>query len=124
MCDRSKVVAALSKADYELREKIIRDIGTFTVPLFKVVGKAIELAGTGTLIAIRGSHYILIAAHVWHEKLRSADKIGIGIQENIANGFFALGLRLFRVDRTLLSFVFRTVSADQSRHVVFSTAQP
>ena len=88
MCDRSKVVAALSGADYELRWRIIRDIGSFTVPLFMVVGRGIELAGTGTLFTDRDFHYILTAAHVWEEKLKSAVKIGIGIEEDIANRFF------------------------------------
>ena len=94
MCDRSKIVAALSGTDYELRWRIIRGIGSFTVPLFKIVSKGIELAGTGTLFATRGSHYILTARHVWEEKLKSADKIGIGIEEDIANRF--------SVDRSVL----------------------
>jgi hypothetical protein len=81
-------VATLSGPDYELRYRIIRDIGGFTVPLFKTISKEIELAGTGMLFTDRGSHYILTAAHVWEEKLKSAVKIGIGIQEDIANRFF------------------------------------
>lgn len=88
MCERGKVLAALTGVDYELRERIIRQIGSFTVPLFRVVSKEIKVAGTGTLFAVRGSHYILTATHVWEEKLRSAEKIGIGIQEDVDNRFF------------------------------------
>lgn len=34
--------------------------------------------GSGTLVEIQGSYYILTAAHVWH-KAREAEKIGLGL---------------------------------------------
>jgi hypothetical protein len=87
MCDLSKVAAALTGADDELRREIILDIGRFTVPLFAIRDTGIELAGTGTLFTSGGSQYILTAAHVWEEKLRSAAKVGVGIAADISNQF-------------------------------------
>ena len=87
MCDPGKIAAALTGADEELRQAIILDIGRFTVPLFAIRDTGIELAGTGTLFTSGSSQYILTAAHVWKESLRSATKVGIGIQADITNRF-------------------------------------
>jgi len=40
------------------------------------------LAGTGTLVYVGDSYYILTAAHVWEEVLKSAVKLGITLTEN------------------------------------------
>lgn len=87
MSDRSEVEAALTGENYELREEITLDIGRFTVPLFAIKDEGIELAGTGTLIAVRGVHFILTAAHVWKVGLKSATKVGIGTEPNLTNRF-------------------------------------
>jgi hypothetical protein len=87
VCDANKVVAALVGNDEELRREIVLDIGSFTTPLFAIGDSCIELAGTGTLFAYRNSKYILTAAHVWREKLKSAARVGIGIQSDIDNRF-------------------------------------
>jgi hypothetical protein len=87
MCDVSKVVAALTGTDEELRRRIVLDIGRFTVPLFAFGDSAIDLAGTGTLLDWQGSKYILTAAHVWKEKLSSALKVGVGIASDLTNKF-------------------------------------
>jgi hypothetical protein len=87
MCKVDKVVAALTGTDDSLRQKVVLDIGRFTVPLFSLDDKRIELAGTGALFAYRDSKYILTATHVWKEKLRNAVQIGIGIEVDINNRF-------------------------------------
>ena len=66
---------------------ITRDIGKFTVALFALYdhkdGEKISLAGTGTLLALGKEHYILTAAHVWEEVLKSASRIGITLIEGM-----------------------------------------
>jgi hypothetical protein len=86
MCDPNEVVTAL-RTSAELRQRIIRDIGSFTVALFAISDKKIELARTGTLLTFGGLYYILTAAHVWEEKLRFSAKVGIAIAEDIVNKF-------------------------------------
>ncbi len=91
MCNPSEILTALRGSD-ELKLRIIRDIGRFTVALFAAFdsekGGRLELAGTGTLLTVGGSHYILTAAHVWEEVLKSAAKVGITLTEDINHGFF------------------------------------
>jgi hypothetical protein len=59
----------------------------YTVALFALSaspqGDILTLAGTGTLVADGTAHYILTAAHVWHEVLKQADKLGISLRENV-----------------------------------------
>jgi hypothetical protein len=66
---------------------IVRNIGHFTVALFRIMGstprETLELAGTGTLVALNDRRFILTARHVWEEKLRTADRIGITMKENV-----------------------------------------
>jgi hypothetical protein len=82
----AELEAAL-KADTDLRQRIVRSIGSSSVALFALVddhGKdLLELAGSGTLVIVKGVHYILTAAHVWEEVLKSALKLGITMTDNI-----------------------------------------
>src|ERR1019366_9764793 len=86
LCSAGEVEATLRGSE-ELQFRIVRDLGSFTVSLFELSssedGDHLQLAGTGSLLTSGGSHYILTAAHVWHEVLKSADKIGITLEENI-----------------------------------------
>ena len=86
MCDPSELETTLRGSE-ELRQRIIRDIGSSTVALFAVFaskeGDRLELAGTGTLVVLGASYYILTAAHVWEEVLKSAAKLGITLTDNI-----------------------------------------
>lgn len=76
----------------ELRQQIVRDIGSFTVALFALTktekGDHVKLAGTGTLVVHGGFHYILTAAHVWHEVLKHATRLGINLAEDIGHRFY------------------------------------
>jgi hypothetical protein len=91
LCSAGEVEATLRGSE-ELQLRIVRDLGSFTVSLFALSssedGDHLQLAGTGTLLTAGGSHYILTAAHVWHEVLKSADKVGITLEENIDHTFF------------------------------------
>jgi hypothetical protein len=85
--DLTEIETVLRGDSPELREKIVRAVGSFTVALFAVFasrdGDRLELAGTGTLVAVAGSHYILTAMHVWDKVLKNAAKVGISLKEDI-----------------------------------------
>jgi hypothetical protein len=76
--------ASTSEATVEWN-RIARDNWIYTVALFALFhtpeGDLLSLAGTGTLVASGDGHYILTAAHVWHEVLKKADKVGITLRE-------------------------------------------
>jgi hypothetical protein len=90
MCSLDEIETALRGEELQLT--IIRDIGRYTVALFagfdSKEGSKLKLAGTGTLLTIGGSHYILTASHVWEEVLKCADKVGITLTEDIDHSFF------------------------------------
>ena len=71
----------------ELRQNIVRSLGSLTVTLFAVFddhGKdRLELAGSGSLVCVDDGYYVLTAAHVWEEVLKSAVKMGITLTDNI-----------------------------------------
>lgn len=66
-------------------DQIIRDTGMYTTALFAISGSPngdiLQLAGTGTLVVVEETHYILTAAHVWREYLKDSDSIGISLRE-------------------------------------------
>jgi hypothetical protein len=57
----------------------------YSTPLFSLKrtreGDVLRLAGSGTLVAHDGSHYILTAAHVWYEVLKYSDFVGVTLRE-------------------------------------------
>ena len=87
----SAIEARLRTEPSKLREEIVRDIGRFTVALFGVSrsseGDHLQLARTGTLVTVSGSHYILTAAHVWERVLKHSQKVGITLRENTDHQF-------------------------------------
>jgi hypothetical protein len=74
-----------------VRKSIVRSVGTFTVSLFAIsnseAGERLDLCGTGTLVAIAESHFILTAAHVWDRCLRRARQVGITLKEGVDHCF-------------------------------------
>jgi hypothetical protein len=50
-------------------------------------GEELRLAGTGTLVTLGGFYYVLTAAHVWEEVLKSSSKIGITLMEDRDHAF-------------------------------------
>jgi hypothetical protein len=70
-----------------MREQIVRTVGVHTVVLLTISGsregEVLDLGGTGTLVSMANSHFILTAAHVWEERLKSARDIGITLKEDI-----------------------------------------
>jgi hypothetical protein len=74
------------KADTDLRQRIVRSIGSSSIALFALLddrNRPLVLAGSGTLVIVKGIYYILTAAHVWEEVLKSALKVGITMTDNI-----------------------------------------
>jgi hypothetical protein len=63
---------------------IIRDATSNTVVIVAISrtrsGKQIKQAGTGTLVSLEGTHYILTATHVWDTALVDADELGFTIR--------------------------------------------
>jgi hypothetical protein len=72
-----------------LRDRIVRDIGLFTVGLLRVSqtahGERLDLCGTGTLVWFAGVHYIMTAAHVWEDLCKGAApaRVGLTLRENL-----------------------------------------
>jgi hypothetical protein len=68
-------------------ERVGRFLGTMTVALFAISdtssGEDLHFTGTGTLVTVGKSHYILTAAHVWEDGLKSSDRVGITLKEGI-----------------------------------------
>jgi len=91
MLSLAETEEVLRDAKSGLQDAIIRDIGKFTVALLAVFesqgGFRLELAGTGTLVAVGDSHYILTARHVWEKVLKSARAIGITLKEHVHQEF-------------------------------------
>jgi hypothetical protein len=87
MRDLEEIESELRADPSELRERIVLDVGSFTVALLSVTGSGpaekLQFAGTGTLVTDKVSHYILTAKHVWDEILDKAVKgakpVGVGI---------------------------------------------
>ena len=48
---------------------------------------SLQLAGSGTLVQVGDSLYVLTAAHVWEEVLKSASKIGTTLPEDLNHRF-------------------------------------
>lgn len=75
----------------ERMHKIVRETGFSAVGLFAISGppasEKLELAGSGTLVAVGGLHYILTARHVWEERLKSAKKLGLTIRSKLNHNF-------------------------------------
>ena len=64
---------------------LARGAQMYSTPLFALSktaqGDLLKLAGSGTLLAKGDTQYILTAAHVWHEMLKSADYVGVTLRE-------------------------------------------
>ena len=80
-------IEAMLRGSGDLRQRIVRNLGSSTVALFAVShshgGDLLKLAGTGTLAVVGDSYGILTAAHVWEDVLKSAVKLGITLTDNI-----------------------------------------
>jgi hypothetical protein len=87
MPSREEIVAMLLDEKSGLRESIVRDLGASTVALFAIsesgAGELLNFSGTGSLVQFANSHYILTAAHVWEERLKPSQRVGITLKENV-----------------------------------------
>jgi hypothetical protein len=90
--DPIEIQRRLFHASSGLAEKIGRDIGSYTVALLSVTGsgqnEVLRFRGSGSLVSIGDSAYILTAAHGW-EKFENALGIGLTLdKENVDHRFF------------------------------------
>ena len=80
-------IRSLLRSSSELRQNIVRSIGSSTVALFAVFDDhgtdRLELAGSSSLGRIGDSYYLSTAAHVWEKVLKHAVKVGITLTDNI-----------------------------------------
>lgn len=83
---------AAINADTELLQRILRSVGSSSIALLALLddhGKhVLELAGSGTLVIVKDTHYILTAAHVWEKVLKLALRLGITITDNINHKYW------------------------------------
>lgn len=84
-CNPHEIAGVLRDPKSRLPLKIIRNLGDFTVALLGISDhpERLELAGTGTLMAIDGANYILTARHVWDEVLAGTDQVGITLKADV-----------------------------------------
>lgn len=72
--------------DADLRQRIVRSIGSSTVALFAISyvhgNERLKFVGTGTLAVAGEAHGILTAAHVW-KVIKPASKVGITMTDRI-----------------------------------------
>ncbi len=89
-CSLNEIERLLRDETSGLAEKITRNLGDFTVALIAIYNgpnERLALAGTGTLLAIGGSHFILTARHVWDEVLSTADHVGVTLKPEITHRY-------------------------------------
>jgi hypothetical protein len=81
----------LFRSSPEEQERIGRNVGNFSVALFGVDGSAdyrnVNLVGSGTLVVLGKSHYVLTAAHVWHSGLKKYESTGLTLREDVDHCF-------------------------------------
>ena len=88
----AEVVSEIEKLLYldypsALGETITRELCDYTVAFIKYKDGGFSPVGTGTLVSFLDSHYILTAADVWEEELKTASKILIPLKENSGNRY-------------------------------------
>jgi hypothetical protein len=66
--------------DSPLCWRITRELADYTVAFVVANDGVLTMAGTGTLVSFRDSHYFLTAAHVWEKKLKDCESIRIPLK--------------------------------------------
>lgn len=82
----TREIEPIFRSSAELRDRIVRSVGNFTLALFGLSGlqpETSKFAGTGTWISSGGKQFILTAFHVWEEVLKRSDRIGITLREGV-----------------------------------------
>ena len=81
-----EISAILEDPKAELWQRTSRCVFDYTVALLTIPTSSVVApapAGTGTLVRIANSHYILTAAHVWEERLQSSRQVGLTLTPDI-----------------------------------------
>jgi len=75
----------------EEQKRIGRNVGNFSVALVGVDGspdyRDVNLVGSGTLVVLGDSHYVLTAAHVWLSGLKKHESTGLTLKEDVDHCF-------------------------------------
>jgi hypothetical protein len=89
------IEAILNGSDTEStngRLNIVRDMVMYTVGIFAELdseqGVKLNFIGSGTLVSINNSHYIMTAHHVWEIILKTAARLGITLRMNVDHQFY------------------------------------
>jgi hypothetical protein len=70
----------------DLRQNIVRSLGSSSVAMLALYDNGVKFVGSGSLVFVNNSHFILTAAHVW-DALQSAPVLGITVTDNINHKF-------------------------------------
>ena len=66
----------------DLMDEVMVSLKNYLVAFYVLIPgrprSRLRIIGSGTLVEFEGAHYILTAAHVWHET-RGADQIGLAL---------------------------------------------
>lgn len=92
MIDPYEIQGRLYDASSGLADKIGRDLGAYTVALLSVKGagkdEVLRFCGSGSLVSVGDSEYILTAAHVW-DMFESSAGLGLTLdKEDVDHRFF------------------------------------
>ena len=85
MSDLKEIEAQLLSTG-DLRQNIVRNLGSSSVAMLALYDNGVKFVGSGSLVFVGDSHYILTAAHVW-DALQSAPVLGITVTDNINHKF-------------------------------------
>ena len=85
MSDLKEIEAQLLSTG-DLRQNIVRNLGSSSVAMLALYENGVKFVGSGSLVFVGDSHYILTAAHVW-DALQSAPVLGITVTDNINHKF-------------------------------------
>jgi hypothetical protein len=92
----AEIETALFDEKTGLAARIGRDIGAYTVGLLSVTGsgpnEVLDFQGSGTLVSVYETLYVLTAAHVW-EKFENAAGIGLTLDEEDEDHRFFIDVR-------------------------------
>jgi hypothetical protein len=96
MTDPNEIIAHLYDRNSGLADRIGRDVGSFSVALLSVTGsnedEELRCCGSGSLVTVGDSYYVLTAAHVW-EKVANAAGIGLTLDEEEVDHRFVMSVK-------------------------------
>jgi len=96
MTDPNEIIARLYDRSSGLADRIGRDVGSYSVALLSVTGsnedEELRCCGSGSLVTVGDSCYVLTAAHVW-EKFANAAGIGLTLDKEEVDHRFVMSVK-------------------------------